>query len=62
MRPSSMPARWNGESLMKGTGKLMLPLPRLIFRLTMWLPNLICRSLRAQVGKPHAWFLPQGWI
>jgi hypothetical protein len=40
----------------------MLPMPRLIFRLTMWLPNLLCRSLRAQVGKPHSWFLPQGWV
>ena len=40
----------------------MLPLPRLIFRLTMWVPNLLCRSLRAQVGKPQDWFLPGGWV
>jgi hypothetical protein len=40
----------------------MLPLPRLIFRLSMWLPTLVCRSLRTQVGKPHSWFLPQGWV
>ncbi len=40
----------------------MLPLSRLAFRLTFWLPNLAARALRAQVGKPHAWFLPQGWV
>ncbi len=40
----------------------MLPLSRLIFRLTMWLPNLAARSLRGQVGKPHSWFLPQSWV
>jgi len=40
----------------------MLPLPRLIFRLTMWIPNLLCRNLHSQAGKPYAWFLPQGWV
>lgn len=40
----------------------MLPLSRLIFRLSMWTPNLIARCLRAQIGKPQAWFLPQGWV
>ncbi len=40
----------------------MLPLSRWIFRLTMWLPNLAARALRAEVGRPTAWFLPQGWI
>ena len=40
----------------------MLPLSRLIFRLSMWTPTLICRNLRTQLGKPQAWFLPQGWV
>ena len=40
----------------------MLPLSRLVFRLTMWIPNMLCRSLRALVGKPQAWFLPQSWV
>jgi Zn-dependent protease with chaperone function len=34
-------------------------LPRHVFRLAMWTPNLICRSLRSNIGKPHAWYVPQ---
>ncbi len=40
----------------------VLPLTRLIFRLTMWLPNLVAHSLGGQVGKPHCWFVPQSWV
>ena len=40
----------------------MFPLASWVFRLTMWLPCFVCRSLRAHVGQPRAWFLPGEWV
>jgi hypothetical protein len=39
----------------------MNQIPRLMFFLSAFVGNVLCRSLHCHVGKPRSWFFPPNW-